>query len=245
MTESHPTVSDSANTSYQRWYDHDPALVEAIEVLRQFETELKSQAEVFLDRLKETVGADAIENFYAEILASRGDKMGRRWYDSDPTLSKAIELLRVAPPEAQKQIAQTFLSGLQIKALSQDNNPIPAEVSKAIEEFNSGAYFECHETLEALWLKETGETKLFLQGLIQAAAGLLKITHQHEKGSIRLLSTALEKLQPLQNSAPFTSWLALKPLVSELGLLLSQILSAGLNTIEINTLPKIKGSDVA
>lgn len=113
MTESKRTISNPMSTSYQRWYDHDPALVEAIEVLRQFETELKSQAEVFLDRLKETVGEEAIENFYTEILASRGDKMGRRWYDNDPTLSKAIELLRVAPPEAQKQIAQTFLSGLR------------------------------------------------------------------------------------------------------------------------------------
>ena len=113
MTESHQAVTGSPSTSYQRWYDHDPTLVETIEVLRQFETELKSQAEVFLDRLKEAVGEEAIESFYTEILASRGDKMGRRWYDSDPTLSKAIDLLRVAPPEDQKQIAQTFLSGLR------------------------------------------------------------------------------------------------------------------------------------
>lgn len=129
--------------------------------------------------------------------------------------------------------------------MSQDNNPIPPEVLQAIEEFNSGAYFECHETLEALWLKETGETKLFLQGLIQAAAGLLKITHRHEKGSIRLLNTALEKLRPLENTSPFSSWIALESLVSELSLLLNQIQTSGLGTIKINTLPKIQSSHVA
>jgi hypothetical protein len=105
-------VTSASNDNSQRWYDHDPKLVEAIEVLRQFENELKSQAEIFLARLQDAVGEEAIEQFYKDILAARGDKMGRRWYDKDETLSKAIELLKVAPPEAQRQIAESFLASL-------------------------------------------------------------------------------------------------------------------------------------
>ena len=117
MTDSPQITPESTETSSQRWYDHDPKLVEAIEVLRQFESELKAQAEVFLERLKEAVGETAVEQFYKDILAARGDKMGRRWYDKDETLSKAIELLKVAPPEAQRQIAETFLASLREQGL--------------------------------------------------------------------------------------------------------------------------------
>ena len=34
---------------------------------------------------------------------------------------------------------------------------------KGIEEFNSGLYFECHETLEEIWLEEHGEDRKFYQ----------------------------------------------------------------------------------
>ena len=42
---------------------------------------------------------------------------------------------------------------------------------KGIEEFNQGLYFQCHETLEEVWLEEQGEDRLFYQGIIQIAFG--------------------------------------------------------------------------
>lgn len=107
------TNEETAKKDYKRWYDHDPLLLEALEVLRDYESELKSQAEQFLEKIAQEVGQETIDQYYQEIIDSRGGKFGRRWYDKDPVLSKAVELLRVAPLEAQQRIAEQFLDSLK------------------------------------------------------------------------------------------------------------------------------------
>jgi predicted metal-dependent hydrolase len=66
---------------------------------------------------------------------------------------------------------------------------------KGIEEFNSQLFFECHETLEELWLEERGEDRKFYQGIIQIAAGYFKLQQGVPMGAIKLWRTGLEKLQ--------------------------------------------------
>ena len=34
--------------TYKRWYDHDPLLLEVIELLRNYQTELHAQAEILV-----------------------------------------------------------------------------------------------------------------------------------------------------------------------------------------------------
>ena len=38
---------------YKRWYDHDPKLLEVIELLKNYQDELKEHAVVFLDKLEQ------------------------------------------------------------------------------------------------------------------------------------------------------------------------------------------------
>src|SRR2546422_9049291 len=66
---------------------------------------------------------------------------------------------------------------------------------KGIDEFNRRLFFECHETLEEIWLEEHGEDRAFYQGLIQVAAGYLKWEQGVLIGAIKLWRTGLEKLQ--------------------------------------------------
>ncbi|HEX2260289.1 MAG TPA: DUF309 domain-containing protein [Candidatus Binatia bacterium] len=66
---------------------------------------------------------------------------------------------------------------------------------KGVSEFNQGLYFECHESLEEIWLEEVGEEKLFYQGLIQIAAGYLKWEQGVLRGSVKLWRAGLEKLE--------------------------------------------------
>ncbi len=62
--------------------------------------------------------------------------------------------------------------------------------------FNQGLYWEAHEAWEELWLELEDEPKLFVQGLIQVAAGYHKATVQMQpRGCVKLLGTALEKLE--------------------------------------------------
>ena len=64
--------------------------------------------------------------------------------------------------------------------------------------FNQGLYWEAHEAWEELWLELDDEPKLFVQGLIQVAAGYFKATVQLQpRGCVKLLTTALEKLDPM------------------------------------------------
>ncbi len=65
---------------------------------------------------------------------------------------------------------------------------------KGIEEFNSGLYFECHETLEEIWLEEHGEERRFYQGIIQIAAGYYKLEQGVPAGALKLWRMGIDKL---------------------------------------------------
>ena len=61
----------------------------------------------------------------------------------------------------------------------------------------AGRFFDAHEELELAWGAAGGETKILLQGLIQIAAGLHRLTLHPEKtdGAFYLLDRGLEKLR--------------------------------------------------
>jgi predicted metal-dependent hydrolase len=62
--------------------------------------------------------------------------------------------------------------------------------------FNRGLYWEAHEAWEELWLTLEDDPKLFVQGLIQvAAAGHKAFVQKQPRGCVKLLTTALEKLE--------------------------------------------------
>ena len=94
---------------YKRWYDHDPVLMEVVELLRNYQTELRAQAEIFLAKIEEKVSKETIDKFYDMVKPLNGN----RWYDKDPVISKTVELLRVVPPEIQKSAAENFIKALQ------------------------------------------------------------------------------------------------------------------------------------
>ena len=50
--------------SYKRWYDHDPLLMKVINILKEYQDELKEQAEIFLDSVEKKVSKEAIDRYY-------------------------------------------------------------------------------------------------------------------------------------------------------------------------------------
>lgn len=67
--------------------------------------------------------------------------------------------------------------------------------------FDAGAYFEAHEVWEAAWLSETGTTRRLLQGLIQVAAALHKVSRsEHPGGAVRLFDAGLAKLDGIPDA---------------------------------------------
>lgn len=101
--------------NYKRWYDYDPLLMEVMDILKNYQEELKDQALVFLEKIEMQVGKEMVDSFYESI---KPNIKGNRWYDDDPVISKTIELLRVVPPEIQKKAAESFLQALERKGLT-------------------------------------------------------------------------------------------------------------------------------
>lgn len=61
--------------------------------------------------------------------------------------------------------------------------------------FDRGLFFEAHEVWEEAWLRESGTTRRLLQGLIQIAAALHKVSRkEHPGGAVRLFDAGLAKL---------------------------------------------------
>lgn len=67
---------------------------------------------------------------------------------------------------------------------------------KGIDEFNRQLFFECHETLEEIWLEDHGAERKFYQGIIQVAAGYFKLQQGVPAGALKLWRTGIEKLEP-------------------------------------------------
>ena len=96
---------------FRRWYDNDPILKEALELLRLQTDDTKSAAAQYIISLQEQVASDVIERIY-EIVQQFSGK-GNRWYDQDPVMLKAVELLRLAPPETQRKAALKLLTAIE------------------------------------------------------------------------------------------------------------------------------------
>ena len=80
-----------------------------------------------------------------------------------------------------------------------DDDP-PAELLQAIDDFNRGDWFDCHESLEELWVGEEGEMRDFYQGVLQVAVALHHWRDGNFGGALRLLEMGagyLRRVRPV------------------------------------------------
>ena len=67
-------------------------------------------------------------------------------------------------------------------------------LARGIEHFNRGEFFQAHEELEDAWRASSGEHRLFLQGLTQAAVALHHHSTGNRDGAASVLARALRNL---------------------------------------------------
>jgi len=70
----------------------------------------------------------------------------------------------------------------------------PEQLLRGIAQFNRGDWFDCHETLEELWVGEKGELRDFYQGMLQLAVALHHWRNGNFKGALTLLKGGCELL---------------------------------------------------
>jgi uncharacterized protein len=65
---------------------------------------------------------------------------------------------------------------------------------RGVEQFNTGRFFDAHETWEEVWLRSPEPEKTFLQGIIQIAAAFHHFSRGNARGTQNLLRAGLARL---------------------------------------------------
>jgi uncharacterized protein len=69
---------------------------------------------------------------------------------------------------------------------------------QGFREFNAGAYYACHDTLEVLWMDCTEPEKTFVQGILQISVACYHLSNQNAKGGMILLGEGIKRLKNYQ-----------------------------------------------
>lgn len=85
------------------------------------------------------------------------------------------------------------------KIMRNCNESPPGQLLLAIRQFNARQWFECHETLEDLWIGEEGETRNFFQGVLQIAVALHHWRNGNYGGAISLLTGGVSYLSKVRD----------------------------------------------
>jgi predicted metal-dependent hydrolase len=75
------------------------------------------------------------------------------------------------------------------------NDTIPPEFWQGVEQFNSGQFYACHDTLEALWIEATEPERSFYQGILQIAVALYHLGNCNLRGAVILLGEGSNRLR--------------------------------------------------
>lgn len=74
--------------------------------------------------------------------------------------------------------------------------PPPPALREGIAEFNRGAFFEQHETLEAAWIDEDDPVRYLYQGILQIGVGFHHLSRGNSYGARRLWLRGIALLEP-------------------------------------------------
>ncbi len=72
---------------------------------------------------------------------------------------------------------------------------MPSEYWQGVEQFNTGQFYACHDTLEALWIEAIEPEKTFYQGILQVAVALYHLGNANLRGATILLGEGTNRLR--------------------------------------------------
>jgi predicted metal-dependent hydrolase len=74
----------------------------------------------------------------------------------------------------------------------------PTALQLAVAQFQTGEFYHCHDTLEALWVDATEPDRSFYQGLLQVAVACYHLGNQNQRGAMILLGEGIRRLRSYQ-----------------------------------------------
>ncbi|MEM9770098.1 MAG: DUF309 domain-containing protein [Cyanobacteria bacterium P01_D01_bin.73] len=79
------------------------------------------------------------------------------------------------------------------------DSPQPDEFWQGVEEFNTGEFYACHDTLEALWIEAMEPDKTFYHGILQIAVGIYHLSNLNWNGAAILMGEGLYRLRDYES----------------------------------------------
>lgn len=125
------------------------------------------------------------------------------------------------------------------------HEPPPTELLRGIEQFNKREYFECHETLEALWNSEPGTIRVLAKGILQVGVGCYHLLRGNYRGALLKLASGADYLEPF---APRCRRVEVARLIGDARRLRAEVVALGserLGEVDRTLLPIIHLSDKA
>jgi predicted metal-dependent hydrolase len=115
-----------------------------------------------------------------------------------------------------------------------------AELLKGVEEFNRGEFYECHDTLEELWMAEARPVRCLYQGVLQIGVAFYHLGRSRYRPVVILLTRGSGYLEPF---APVCMGVDVAGLIADAANCLAEIKALGpgrLNEFDWDSVPKIK-----
>ncbi|MBF2065330.1 MAG: DUF309 domain-containing protein [Calothrix sp. C42_A2020_038] len=75
------------------------------------------------------------------------------------------------------------------------NEQLPDAFWQGVEQFNTGQFYACHDTLEALWIEALEPEKTFYQGILQVAVALYHLSNGNLRGATILIGEGTNRLR--------------------------------------------------
>ena len=115
-----------------------------------------------------------------------------------------------------------------------------AQLLQGIREFNTQEWFECHETVEDLWIGAQGEVRDFYQGIIQVAVALHHWRNGNFGGAVSLLNGGCGYLKKVCEPC---QWVDIATLIADADRMRKALEDLGverMDELDLSLLPTIK-----
>lgn len=121
----------------------------------------------------------------------------------------------------------------------------PEGLLVGVAQFNQRDYFECHETLEAVWNAEPGPIRVLYKGILQVGVGCYHLLRGNYRGAVIKLQSGADYLEPY---APRCMGVEVGRLIADTRRLRGEVVARGpdhLADVDRALLPIIRLSDEA
>jgi uncharacterized protein len=130
------------------------------------------------------------------VLAITHDDAVERWaMTALPNAILTPEAFIGELPGILTEYARIFRAGDKLDSQCQENPP--ALVLKGLHEFNAHEFFECHETLEEAWNKESGPVRELYRAILQVAIAYYQIERANYWGAHKMFLRMQQWFAPL------------------------------------------------